>query len=132
VHPGRGAIQTPCGLGRRNAHAAEEWTQRNLDARREVCDHLFTIERDDLGAAVRIIVGQETTAGSEAIARKGDVNIDLENVNLEHVAGLGLADVHRPGEDVAAGSLVFHFAIDICVVGGYFGGRNTFAYKTLV
>jgi hypothetical protein len=105
VHPGRGGVPLAGGLGRRDAHGAEEGVQRDVDAGGEVADHLLAVERDDL-ARVGEVVGQEAAAGAEAVAGPGDVDVDLLDADFEDVAGFGFGDGDRAGEDVAAGAAV--------------------------
>jgi len=43
VHPGRGGVVLAGGLGRGDAHAAEEGMKRDIDAGGEKADHLFAV-----------------------------------------------------------------------------------------
>jgi len=118
VHPGWGGVVLAGGLGRGDAHAAEEGVERDVDAGGEVADHLFAVERDDAGAAVGEVVGEESAAGAEAIAGPGDVDVDFLDAYFEDVAGLGFGDGDGAGEDVAArafftGRVVFVYVSDV-------------------
>ena len=115
----RRAVDLAAGWG--YPHAAEERVQRQLYARREVGDHFVAVERNDFKAAVGILHGQKAAAESEGIAGKVGVDIDFENLHLEHVAGFGLGDRDRPGQNVSAGADVLHFLVDRVGV-----GRNLF------
>ena len=89
VHPGRRAVDT-AGRGRRSeAHTAEEGMKRNIDGWGEMSHHPGAIQRNNFGSAVRIIVGQKAATRSKAVAGPRRVDIDLEDLNLEHVTGLG-------------------------------------------
>lgn len=131
MHPGRSAVQPPRRFRRRHAHASEKRVQGNFYTRREVGNHLFAIERNDLRAAVRIIIGQKPTASSKPVARKWHIDIDLQYLHFEHIAWLCLGNLHGPGKNVAARSLVFHFPIDIRVISRYVRSRDSFAYQPL-
>ena len=98
--------------------------KRNLNAGRELRNHAFAVERNDFAPAVGIIVGQKAAAGGETVACKGHVDVDFENVNLEHIARLGFLDGDRSGENVASRALILHFAIDIGVIGGNIRGSH--------
>src|ERR1035441_3290789 len=87
MHPRWRAIEAPSGFRWRHSHAAEKGMQGNLDAGREMRDHCGAIQRNDLAAAIGIIIGQETPTGAKAVARKRHIYIDLENLDLEHVSG---------------------------------------------
>ena len=104
VHPGWGGVVLAGGLGRGDAHAAEEGMERDVDAGGEVADHLFAVEGDDAGVAVGEVVGEEAAAGAEAVAGPGDVDVDFLNADFEDVAGFGFGDGDGAGEDVAAGA----------------------------
>src|ERR1035441_7796963 len=95
MHPRCRAIEAPSGFRWRHSHAAEKGMQGNLDAGREMRDHCGAIQRNDLAAAIGIIIGQETPTGAKAVARKRHIYIDLENLDLEHVSGLSLVDPDR-------------------------------------
>ncbi len=104
VHPGWGGVVLAGGLGWGDAHAAEEGVEGDVDAGGEVADHVVAVERDDAGAAVGEVVGEEAAAGAEAVAGPGDVDGDLLDADFEDVAGLGFGDGDGAGEDVAAGT----------------------------
>jgi len=91
VHPGRGRVVLASGCSG-DAHAAEEWMKRNVDARGEMSQHPGAIQGNNFGSTIGIIVGQKTAAGGETVAGPRSVYIDLEDLNFEHVAGLGLYD----------------------------------------
>jgi hypothetical protein len=101
----RRAAHAPRSGRRRNAHAAEERTQGNHDARREHRRHPFAVERKDRGVvgAGPTVVAQKSAA---AVVAVGDRQIDREDPHFERIAGLGPFDVDRPGQNVPARSLV--------------------------
>src|SRR5580704_6648986 len=105
--PGRPAVPAPGGFRRRVAHAAEKGMQRNLDAGREFGDHALFIERNYFYFRVRKIVGKIPVAGAEGVVSVWNGKLDGENLDFEHVAGLRVFNVNRPGENVPARSLVF-------------------------
>ena len=114
---GEGRRTVDLAAGRRDPHAAEEGVQRQLDAWREVGDHFVAVERNDFKAAVGILHGQKAAAESEGIAGEVDIDIDLENLHLEHIAGFCLGDCDRPGQNVSARTDVLHFLVDRVGVG---------------
>ena len=91
-----------------------------------------TVQRNDLGAAVRIIIGQEPTAGAKAVAGPGHIDVNLQDLNFEHVPGFGLGNVDRPGENMAAGALVLYLAINGRVIGRNVGSRNPLFHHPVV
>src|SRR5581483_7183986 len=103
---GRGAIQLAIGWS--NTHAAEEWLERQLDSRSEGTDHALAIEGDDPAVCVGILHRQEALAEKKAVAREIDIEIDLQDLNLEHISGLGLGDRHRPGQNMASPRVLRH------------------------
>ena len=131
VHPRRRAVDASRGWGRGNTHAAEEGVQRNLDARCELGHHPLAVEGDNFRSAVRIVVGQKSASGCKAIAGEGCVEVDLEDLHFEHVAGLSFGDVDGAGKDMAARSLVLHLAVDVGVVGRDVGGGDAFLFQSL-
>ena len=98
--------------GRCNAHAAEERVQRDVDAWREVREHGFAVERDDAGAAVGELHGQEATAQAETVAGEVGVELHGEDLHFEGVAGFGFVYSDRAGEDVATRAAVLDLVID--------------------
>src|SRR6201999_1496185 len=106
VHPGRGGVPLAGGLGRSDAHGAEEGMEWDLDAGGEVREHAGAVERDDFAAAVGEVVGEEAAAGGEAVAGEVGVELDFEDADLEDVAGFGFGDGDGAGEDVSAGAAV--------------------------
>ena len=48
----------------------------------------------------------------KAVAGEIDIEVDRQDLHLEHVARFRLGDGNRAGQDVAAGSLVRHFLVD--------------------
>ena len=87
-------------------------------------DHLLAVQRDDLDPGVGEVVGQEAGAVAEAVVGVGDRQIDLEDVDLQRVAGLRALDRDRPGQDVAAGSAVVDVVVDLAQAGLDVGGRD--------
>ena len=57
----------------RNAHAAEEWMQRDDDAGTEVGDHLFAVERNDLRFGIRKFTLKKAGSSTEVISGEGSV-----------------------------------------------------------
>ena len=122
------------GRRRRDAHAAEKGAERNVDARREPAHHRLAVERDDLHPRIGEIVGQEAGAVAERVIGIGNGEIDLEDPDLERVAGFRTLDRDRAGQDVPAraprrlGNAVEHRAqggLDIggCDAGFFQAGR---------
>ncbi len=100
----RGAVIAAEGGRRRYAHAAEEGVQRDGDAGRELSGHMLAVQRNDLGAGVGEVVGQQAGAIAEAVIGVGDGKGDLPYADLQHVAGLRALDIDRAGQDVASGA----------------------------
>src|SRR5262249_41923664 len=98
---GRIAADAP-GFGRRrNAHAAEERTQRNDDTWRERRGHRLQVKRDDLRgpARRRAVFGQVTSA---PVVPVWDRDIDREDFYFERVAWFRPFDEDRARQDVTA------------------------------
>ncbi len=133
VHPGRGGVPLAGGLGRGDAHGAEEGVEGYRDAGREGCGHGFTVEGDDFGAAVGEVVGEEAAACAEAVAGEGGGDVDVEDADFEDVAGLGFGDGDGAGEDVAAGAAVCggDTGVDRGEPGGDVGGGDAFGEEAL-
>ena len=132
VHPRRsGVVLASRSSG--DPHAAEEWMKRNVDAGREVADHLCTVEWDDTGVAVREVVGEKTAAGAEGVAGPSDVDIDFLDADFEHIAWFGSIDGYGAGEDVASGTLVGCriVFVDVVNVGGDVGGSDAERFQAL-
>jgi len=111
------------GLGRRRPHPCCRKTDavRNVDTCPEAGDHFLAVQRDDLGAAVRKIIGQEAWgrgvgAGAKVRCRPQGTSIQSsENLNLEHSPVRVPSAIHRPRGDLAAGSLfLYHPTRDQC------------------
>src|SRR5215831_7541034 len=96
----RGTVDTSIRLRRRDPHAAEKWTQRNLNSRRKVRPHEFPVQRDDLDLAVGEILGQKTAIRCEGIIGVRNGKIDLLNTHFQSVAGLGFLDKHGTVQNV--------------------------------
>src|SRR5436190_22172823 len=78
--------------------------QRDDDSRRKRPGNRLLVERDDLHPRGAIaVLAQKAAASVVAVVER---KIDRENLHLERVARLRTFDVHRAGEDVAAGSLL--------------------------
>jgi hypothetical protein len=133
VHPGWGGVVLAGGLGRGDAHAAEERVQRDVDARGEVADHFVAVEGDDAGVAVGEVVGEEAAAGAEAVAGPGDVDVDLLDADFEDVAGFGFGDGYGAGEDVTAGTFFCggDLGVDVADVLGNVGGFDAQGFEAL-
>ena len=123
-----GVEPTKTPVGRRNSHDAHEWLQRNLDLPREERHQLSLA----LGDAIEMLADVRKQAGDRVRRRRRDVEsgvagsearipgaehaahrrgaveavrharLEIEHLNLQHVAGLGAVHVDRPGEDVRA------------------------------
>src|SRR6201993_2886515 len=102
----RGAVDASIRLRRRDAHTAEKWTQRNLNSRRKVRQHAFSVQRDDLDLAVGEILGQKTASRSKAVIGVRNGKIDLLNAHFQGIARLGFLDKYRPVQNVPAGSSI--------------------------
>ena len=133
VHPGWGGVVFAGGFGWGDAHAAEEGVQGDVDAGGEVADHLFAVERDDAGAAVGKVVGEEAAAGAEAVAGPRDVDVDFLNADFEDVAGFGFGDGDGAGENVAAGTSFGDgdFGVDVVDIRGNVGGGDAEGFEAL-
>src|SRR5579871_4418709 len=73
MHPRRSTVIPSGRFGRRNAHASEKRMQRNHYARREVRHHLLSIQRNDLAASIRKIIGQKSLPNRKSVARKRNI-----------------------------------------------------------
>ena len=102
-----------------------------VDAGGEGGDHPGAVERDDFGAAVGEVVGEEAAAGAEAVAGEVGVELDFEDADFEDVAGLGFGDGDGAGEDVAAGAAVGcgDLFVDAAEPIGDLGGGDAFALE---
>src|SRR5215831_3120974 len=100
MNSGRGTVDFSIRLRRRDPHAAEKWTHRNLNSRCKIRHHAFSVQRDDLDLAVREILGQKTAIRSEGVIGIRNGEIDLLNTHFQGVAGLGFLDKHRPVQNV--------------------------------
>jgi hypothetical protein len=132
VHPGWGGVVLAAG-GWGDSHGAEEGVESDGDAGGEGSGHAVAVERDDAGVGVREVVGEEAAASAEGVAGPGDVDGDLEDADLEDVAGFGLFDGYGSGEDVAAGAALGggDFGVDVGYVGGYVGGFDAEGLEAL-
>ena len=92
---------------------------------------LGAVERDDLGAAVGKFHGEEAAAEAEAVAGEVGVELDLEDLDFEDVAGFGFCDGDGAGEDVAAGTLVGDLGVDGRGVGRDLLGPDAFGDHAL-
>ncbi len=133
VHPGRGGVPLAGGLGRSDAHGAEEGVEGDGDAGGEVGGEGGAIEGDDLGAAVGEVVGEEAAAGTEAVAGEVGGDVDFEDVDFEDVAGLGLGYRDGARQDVAAGAAVGlrDSGVEGAEPGGDFGGLDAFGLEAV-
>ena len=61
---------------------------------------------------LREIVGQGSGAGAESVVRVRHSRSNLQDSDLQHIAVFGLLDEDRAGEEMSAGSFVFHFRIN--------------------
>ena len=131
VHPGRGGVPLAGGLGRSDAHGAEEGVEGDADAGGEVGGHGRAVEGDDFGVAVGEVVGKEAAAGAEAVAGEVSVDGDFEDADLEDVAGLSFCDGDGAGKDVAAGAAVGggDAFVEGVEPGGDLGGLDAFGFE---
>src|SRR5207245_9802196 len=109
----RSAVEAARAFRRSDAHAAEKWMQRNLDAGREFCDHALFIERNDFYSRVRKIVGKIPAARAERVVRVRNRKFYTENSYFEHVADFRAFDVDRASQNVPARPLVLHLIGDV-------------------
>src|SRR6266852_5142224 len=86
VDPGRRAVDPAIGFRRRDAHAAEEWAQGELDRIGELGGHARAVEWNDLGSRRGKIVGQKTGTRTKAVVGERRSEFKFENPNFENVA----------------------------------------------
>jgi hypothetical protein len=129
VHPRRSAIIAADRFRWCVAHASEERMQRNLDTRREMPDHLVSIEGNDLASAVGKVVGEKTAPRPKAIACEWCIEVDLHNLYFEDITGLGFCNRNRTRENMSTWSSVLHLLIDRFIVRGDIGCDHAFAFE---
>src|ERR1700720_2351068 len=114
----RRAIYFARGFRRRDAHASEKWLQRNVDPSAEMSDLALPVQRNNLGAPLWKYIRKKTGA-SHTVVRIWNVQPDLANANLQHIAGLRARNCDRPGQQVTARppALSGHFRIDFAKLG---------------
>ena len=113
VNSGRRTVDASRGRRRRDADAAKEWTQWNLDAIGKMRDHAFRIERDDAHLRVGKIFGDSTAARAERVVGIRNRQPDLFDSDFEHVTRFRALDENRPGENVPARTFVGYFSINV-------------------
>ena len=94
-------------------------------------DHRCAVQRNDLGAAVGIVIGQEAATGAKAVAGEGNVDVDLEDLDFEDIAGFGFGDSDGAGKDMTSGTFVLDLAINVGVIGRNIGGRDALLHQSL-
>src|SRR5215469_6821893 len=109
----RGTIDTSIRLRGRDPHAAEKWTQRNLNSRGKVRHHAFSVQRDDLDLAVWEIFGQKTAIRREGVISVRNGEIDLLNTHFQSVARLGFLDKHGPVQNVPSRASICNFPVNV-------------------
>src|SRR5438067_3250517 len=113
MHPGRRARHAAGNFRRRYTDAAKERMQRNIDAVREVRDHLLRVERNDPHARIRKIFRDVPASGTERVVGVWNGQLDFFNPNFEHVTRLGVFYKDWASENVTARPFVRDFAIDV-------------------
>ena len=106
--------------------------QWNLNARREVREHLFAIEGNDFTASIGEIVGEESPPNREPVARKRYVDVNLFDLDLQHVTWLGVGNCDRACKNMSAWPAVLHLVVDRCVVGGNVFGCHSTGFEPLI
>src|SRR5712692_3240226 len=109
----RSAVNASEGFRRRHAHAAEEWTQRDLNARSKCRDHALLVQRNNLDLAIGKIFRQKSAIGAKYVIGIGNGQLDLLDAYLQGIAGFGFFDINRTVENVSARSFVGDLFINI-------------------
>src|SRR6185437_1980729 len=113
VHSRRRAVEpAECGI-RRVTYAAEEWSQRNVDAVGEVSEHLLLVERDYAHSGVAEILGQKAALAAERVVRIRNRQVDLLYAHLQHVTRVRPVHVYGAGQDVSPWPLVGDLGVDV-------------------
>src|SRR5438067_550009 len=115
VHPRRTAVQLAARWPS-NPHATEKRVQRNFYAGGEFCNHALAIERDHFRSRVREIIGEKPTPGSEAVTCVENIDVDLLDIDFEHIAGLGFGNRDGTGKNVTAWTFVDDLGMNIAIV----------------
>jgi hypothetical protein len=85
----------------RHAHHAEKGFERQIEAPGQPADHPFRIERDVQIPRLVEIVGQGARQRTDQIVAPVLPQLDVENVELQYVAGFGAGNRDRAGQDMA-------------------------------
>lgn len=91
----------PPGRRRRNAHHAEERLEGQVEPPWHAADHSRPVERDVQDAGLVEIVGQGAGQRPDHVPAPILPELHVEDLDREHVAGLGPLDRDRAGEDMA-------------------------------
>src|SRR5262249_2673578 len=106
VYAGRRAADAARRFGRRHAHAAEKWAQRDFDTVAEARHHPLLVQRDYLHLRVWVIFRQKASSRSEGGVGVRDGELDGLNPPFEHVARFRAFDINRPGQNMSAGTFI--------------------------
>src|SRR5437764_9244485 len=113
MHPGRRARNAAGNFRWRHADAAKERMQRNIDAVREMRNHLLRVELNDPHARIRKVFREVAAPRTERVVGVWNGQLDILDSNFEHVARLGAFDKDWASENVTARPFVRDFAIDV-------------------
>ena len=89
------------GRRRRDAHHAEKRRQRQIEPPWHPADHALAVERNVEQPGLVEIVRQGAGQGADQVPAPVLPQLDVENFDLQHVAGLGALDRDRTGQDMA-------------------------------
>ncbi len=95
----------PPGLGRRHRHDAEKGLERQLRAPGQGGDPARPVDPGMDGLIVGELVGQRAQQRHHGHEAPVLVDLNVQDVDLQHVAGLGPAHEGGAGQDVGAGPL---------------------------
>jgi len=125
MHAGRAAAD-PARV-RRKAHDPEERpVDRHHHPARDLSGLSGAIDRDDPVPEGGKFVGQGAGVRPLPIVAPIEGELDVEDADLQHVAGHGAFDFDRAGQDMRAGAAVLHFAIDFSLMVRHCGrGHHT-------
>ncbi len=86
---------------RRNPHHAKERCERQIEPPWQPADHPLAVERDIQKPRFVEIVGQGAGQRTDQIVAPILPELDVEDVHLQHIAGLGAFDRNGAGQDMA-------------------------------
>ena len=89
------------GRRRRHAHHAEKRLERQIEPPGQPADHPLLVERNVQQPGFVEIVGQGAGERPDHIVAPVLPELDVEDLDLQHVAGLGALDRDRTGQDMA-------------------------------